>query len=175
MIFDLDPSPRVDFKQVKWAAQQLKKVLESLQLPTFVMTTGSRGLHVVIPLKPVMLFDEVRHLAQAVAHHLVVQYPKKLTLEIRKNKRGKRIFVDTLRNAWSATAVAPYAVRAKEGAPIATPLMWQELSGLKSPQAYTIKNIFQRLSRKKDPWRDIQKKAVTLSNAIKKVDLLKKN
>jgi bifunctional non-homologous end joining protein LigD len=170
MIFDLDPSPGVSFGDVKWAAVVLKKVLEALKLPTFVMTTGSRGLHVVVPLKPTMLFDKVRDIAQDIAQYLVDQYPKKLTLEVRKNKRGKRIFVDTLRNAWSATAVAPYAVRAKEGAPVATPLQWQEVSRLKSAQDYTIKNIFQRLARKKDPWRDINKKAVTLAQAKKKID-----
>lgn len=170
MTFDLDPSPGVDFTQVKWAAAELKKILESFKLPTFLMTTGSRGLHLVTPLKQTLLFDDVRDFAQKIAQILVDTFPKKLTLEIRKNKRGKRIFIDTLRNAWGATAVAPYAVRAKEGAPIATPLAWKELSRLTSSQQYTIKNIFGRVSRVGDLWNDINKKSCTLIQAIKKID-----
>ncbi len=168
MIFDLDPSKGVNFSLVKWAAVQLKNVLESVGLPVFLMTTGSRGLHVVVPLKHTMVFEDVRAFAQKIADHLVKQYPQKLTLEIRKNKRGKRIFVDTLRNAWSATAVAPYAVRAKEGAPIAVPITWLELSHLKSPEQYTIKNIAQRISRVGDLWKNINKKATTLTHAQKR-------
>lgn len=168
MIFDLDPAGSVDFKTVKWAAVTLKNILEAVGLPVFLMTTGSRGLHVVVPLKPTMVFEDVRAFAQKIAHHLVHQYPQKLTLEIRKNKRGKRIFVDTLRNAWSATAVAPYAVRAKEGAPIATPITWDELSHLKSAEQYTIKNITQRISRVGDLWKNIHKKATTLTQAQKR-------
>lgn len=169
MTFDLDPGAGVDFSLVKWAAKELKTVLEKIGLPTFLMTTGSKGLHVVVPIKRLYLFDDVRAFAQNIAQVLVDQYPDKLTLEIRKIKRKKKIFIDTLRNAWSATAVAPYAVRAKPGAPIATPLKWQELSGLKTPQKYTIKNIFQRLSRSGDLWKDIDKKAVALMQAQKKI------
>ena len=134
MIFDLDPSPGVSFTTVKWAAKEVKTVLESLGLPVFLMTTGSRGLHVVVPLKRSYLFDEIREFAQEIARYLIEKYPSKLTLKLKKSDRGKRIFVDTLRNAWGATAVAPYAVRAKEGAPIATPLKWSELSALTTSQ-----------------------------------------
>lgn len=170
MIFDLDPSRGVFFSTVKWAAFQLKELLESVGLPTFAMTTGSRGVHVVVPLKPVMVFEEVRDFARQMAEHLVAQYPEKLTLEIRKNKRGKRVFVDTLRNAWSATAVIPYAVRALEGAPIATPITWRELHALKTPQHYTIKNIGPRIARIGDLWKHIAQKATTLTAARKKFD-----
>lgn len=175
MIFDLDPSPGVTFQEVKWAAGELNGLLQLLGLPTFLMTTGSRGLHVVVPLKQTMLFDDVRAFAQEIAHHLIQMHPKKLTLEIRKNKRGKRIFLDTLRNAWAATAVAPYGVRAKAGAPVATPLEWNELSRLQSSQKYTIKTIFQRIARKGDIWQHINKKALTLTNARKKFDMLQAN
>ncbi len=165
MIFDFDPSPGVSFASIKWAAKKMKELLESLKLPVFVMSTGSRGLHVVVPLKQRDTFDEVRAFAQSVGSYLVEKFPAKLTLDVRKNKRGKRIFIDTLRNAWGATAVAPYAVRAREGAPIAVPLSWQELSRLKTPQAYTLKNIFQRLIRTKDLWKDFSKKSATLQTA----------
>ncbi len=169
MIFDLDPSPGVSFTTVKWAAKEVKKILETLGFPVFLMTTGSRGLHVVVPLKRIYLFDEIREFAQEIARYLVEKYPGKLTLKLKKSERGKRIFVDTLRNAWGATAVAPYAVRAKEGAPIATPLKWSELSALTTSQKYKIKNIFQRISRVGDPWKDMNKKACAITQARKKL------
>ena len=172
MIFDLDPSPGVSFATVKWAAKETKKIGESLVWPTFSMTTGSRGLHIMVPLKRNYLFDEVRAISQQIAQLLVEQYPDKLTLEIRKRKRGKRIFIDTLRNAWGATAVAPYAVRAKPGAPIAAPITWAEFAKLKTSQKYTIKNIFVRLSRSGDPWKDVNKKACALTQARKKLEKL---
>ena len=173
MIFDLDPGAGADFSLVKWTAKQMKTLLDEIGLPTFLMTTGSKGLHVVIPIKKKYLFDQVREIAQDIARVLVDKHPDKLTLEIRKTKRKNKIFIDTLRNAWSATAVVPYAVRAKPGAPIATPIKWQELSALKTSQKYTIKNIFKRLSGG-DLWKDIDKKASALSKAHKKLEQLLK-
>ncbi len=157
MIFDLDPSPGVSFLQIRWAAKKIKKLLEhDFGLSTFIMTTGSRGVHIIVPLKRVHTFDQVRLFAHDCADLLAKKYPKKLTLEMRKAKRGKRIFIDVLRNSFGATGVAPYAVRAKPGAPIATPIEWHELDAV-TPQKYTMKNIFRRLVRKKDPWQDIDK------------------
>ncbi|HRN78540.1 MAG TPA: non-homologous end-joining DNA ligase [Candidatus Dependentiae bacterium] len=173
MIFDLDPSGKASFTLVKWTAKTIKKLLDDLELTVFVMTTGSRGLHVVVPLKPVESYARVKNFAQEIAQYLVEQYPDKLTREIRKNKRGNRIFLDTLRNDYGHHGVAPYSVRAKEGAPIATPIEWNELVGLSSAQKFTIKNIFSRLSKKKDPWHIINKHTQTLTNARKKLKKIK--
>jgi bifunctional non-homologous end joining protein LigD len=176
MIFDLDPSPGVSFSLVRWTALQLKKLLEALDLTSFVMTTGSHGLHVWVPLNRRADFDTVRDFAQGVAQILVDAYPTKLTLEIRKDKRGKRIFIDYLRNAFSATAVAPYGVRPKPGAPVATPLAWKEVEDPKlTAQKYTITNIFKRLKAKKDPWKTMNKSACSLAQAQKKLKRLLKN
>ncbi len=172
MIFDLDPAPGASFALVKWTAQELKKLLEAIGLSVFVMTTGSRGLHVVVPLKQKDLFDDVRDFAKEVAQYLIHKYPEKLTLEVRKHARGTKIFLDILRNAWSATAIAPYAVRAQEGAPIATPVHWHELARIDSAQKYTIKTIFQRIARVGDPWKDIAMHASTVTQARKKLALL---
>lgn len=171
LIFDCDPGVGVGFAMVRWAARELKNVLEKVGLTPFIMTTGSRGVHVTIPLKRMADFDMVREFAQDIAKYLVKKYPKKLTLEMRKAKRGKRIFLDTLRNAWGATAVAPYAIRAIKGAPIATPISWQELGSV-TPTKYTLKNIGARISGKGDLWKDIEKSAKGLSAARKKLDLL---
>ena len=173
MIFDLDPSKKNDFKRVKQAAKDIKILLESLGLVSFVMTTGSRGLHVVVPLKRTENFTFVRTFARDVADYMAFQNPKVLTTEIRKNKRRGRIFVDWLRNSFGATGVAPYSVRPKEGAPVATPLTWKELDNPKlAPDKYTIKNIFARLSKMGDPFKGIEKRTKSLKKARNMLDKL---
>jgi bifunctional non-homologous end joining protein LigD len=163
MIFDLDPSNNRSWPQIKKTAKQIKKKLEAYGLTPFLMTSGSKGLHITTPLTQTATFDKVRAFTKKIAEELVEENPKTLTVEIRKEKRGTKIFIDTLRNQWAQLGVAPYSARAKEGAPIATPIEWSELSNSKlNPQAYTIKNIFRRLSRKKNPWKDFYKKAHAL-------------
>lgn len=115
-MYDLDPE-KDDFKSVKIAAQKTRELLEEkLGLPTFIMTTGSRGLHIVVPLKRTRSFDEVRDFAQKAAELLEKENPDLLTTASRKNKREDKIFVDVGRNAFAQTGVAPYAVRPIDGA-----------------------------------------------------------
>ncbi len=161
MIFDLDPSGD-DFSLVIRAAKLLKKRLEADGLKPFVMTTGSRGLHVVVPLKQTATFDKVRAYARALAQEMAHDNPQQFTIILRKKERKKRVFIDYLRNSYAATGVAPYAVRPKEGAPVATPLAWTELTSSLTPQKYTIKNIFSRLSGRSDPWRHFASSARSL-------------
>lgn len=176
MIFDLDPSPGVLFTTVRWLAKKIKELLESLGLVAYALVTGSKGVHIVVPLKQIHTFSRVHAFAHDVAQLLSSYYPDKATIEVRKNKRGKRIFVDYLRNSLTATAVAPYSVRANEKAGIATPVTWDELlkKGI-GPQQYTIKNILKRVTRIKNPWHDMEKNACTLQEAQKKLaELLRK-
>lgn len=171
MIFDLDPAKNLTFTAIQEVAQKLKKVLDDLELPTFCMLTGSRGAHIVVPLKRVHTFDEVREFAHDIASLLAKQFPKLITVDMQKAKRGKRIFIDWLRNGFGATAVAPYAVRAHENAPVAMPVTWQEL--LKrdmTSQKYTIKNAMKRISKVGDVWQGMNKYAVTLTKARKLLD-----
>lgn len=162
MIFDLDPGSKTRFSDVIKAALSLKEILEKkYKLSPFLMTTGSRGLHVVVPLKRGPGFDEVRAFARSIAEELTEQNPDKYTLESRKIKRRGRLFIDVLRNGHAQTAVAPYAVRSIEGAPVATPLFWHELKNSKlRPDGFTIRNIGPRL--KKNPWKGIDQKAKKL-------------
>jgi bifunctional non-homologous end joining protein LigD len=152
MIFDLDPAGN-DFAVVKDAALTLKRLLEEAWLKPFVMTTGSRGLHVVVPLDGKQRFDAVRSRARELAEQAAAREPGALTIAPRKDAREGRTFVDYLRNAYGQTSVPPYAVRARKGAPVAVPLRWDELS---SPEltatSYTLKNVFERLSRVPNPW-----------------------
>ncbi len=172
MIFDLDAAFK-DFASVKKTAFILKNVFEELGLVPFVMTTGSRGLHVVVPLKQQDTFDEVRTFARDVAQYLVNEHPDMLTLEMHKENRKNRIFLDILRNAFGQTGVAPYAVRALPGAPVATPITWQELQkSITNAQRYTIKNMFRRLGRRDDPWKEFDAHAQSLKSARKKLSVL---
>lgn len=156
LIFDLDP-PDDDFDLVQAAARALRQALTKAELVPFVMTTGSRGLHVVAPLDGSADFDATRAFARQLADDLAAQEPDKFTTETRKAKRHGRLFLDYLRNAYAQTAVAPYAVRPKPGAPVATPLDWDELTRADlHAQSYTVHNIFQRLGQKDDPWQAIE-------------------
>jgi len=173
LIFDLDPSGKAGFTLVRWAAKKLKYIFDLLELTSFVMTTGSRGVHVYVPIKPQYTNEEVTEFARAIAEYLIGRYPQKLTLSLPKHARGDRIFLDIYRNSYAHHGVAPYSVRSLPGAPIATPISWQELitKGVK-PQDYTIHNIFRRLSKTKDPWKDMTSHAHTLENAVKKLHSL---
>lgn len=173
LVFDLDP-PQGDFEIVLKGAKTLHSLLnDELGLNPFVMTTGSKGLHVVCPLQVDKTFDKVRAFAKDVANYISDSNPETFTVETRKNKRKERLFIDYLRNAYAQTSIPPFSVRARSGAPVATPLAWDELSkeGLNS-QSYTIKNIFKRLSQKEDPWKPFKKKATSLDNSIEKLNKL---
>jgi bifunctional non-homologous end joining protein LigD len=153
MVFDLDPTGE-DFEPVRRAARFLRELLEETGLASFLMLTGSRGAHVVVPLRRNYEFERVRSLARAVADRLASRRPEELTTAQRKEARGQRLFLDTTRNAYAQTTVAPYAVRARPGAPVATPIEWDELSDATSNR-YRVRNLFRRLAQKDDPWRDI--------------------
>lgn len=156
LIIDLDPphsDADADFADVRWAARRVRELLEELGLRSWVMTTGSRGLHVVVPIAAQRSFDTVRHIAQGIATVARNRYPEQLTTAHRKAARGQRVLLDIWRNAYAQTAVAPYAVRAIPGAPVATPLAWRELDrpGLNAHR-YTVGNLFRRLAQIDDPW-----------------------
>lgn len=165
MIFDLDPSDD-DFDKVRETARRLREFLEDLKLTAFVQTTGSRGLHVLVPLDREADFDDVRDFSHRVCRTLAERHADLMTVEQRKAKRGNRVFLDDLRNAYGQTSVAPYAVRARPGAPIATPLAWREVGeGALTPRKYRIGNIFRRLGQREDPWADIARHAQGLEAA----------
>ncbi len=159
MIIDLDPSG-TDFGQVIDAAMLLREELERYGLAPFVMTTGSRGMHVVAPLDRTSSFDEVRAFARHLAVRAMRGREDLLTLETSKDHRRGRLLLDTFRNSYGQTGVAPYAVRAKDGAPVATPLTWREVEiGEVGPTTFNIRNIFKRLEESGDPWKDIDSQA----------------
>ncbi len=155
LIFDLDPSID-DMVLLKNVVIYIKELIDNIELKGFIKTTGSRGFHIYIPLKREDTFKKVHDFAKMFASYLAQKYPKEITIEQSKAKRGKRVLIDYARNSYGLTAVAPYSIRAKEGAPIATPLDWEELKDKDlHSQSYNIKNIFKRLRSIKDPWSDM--------------------
>ncbi len=152
IVVDLDPSDE-DFAKVQEAASHVSKALEARGIRSFVQTTGSRGLHVLIPLARKAPFVEVRGWVKTLASELAAKAPTLMTLELRKSERGDKVFLDLARNAYGQTAVAPFALRARPEAPIATPLTWKEAlaSGMHA-RRYALHNIFRRLARIGDSW-----------------------
>jgi bifunctional non-homologous end joining protein LigD len=168
MIFDLDPADNCTFKDVQKVAKILKEKLDDLAIASFCMLTGSRGAHIVIPLKRVHTFDETREYAHTIAMQLAAQFPTLITTTLHKSERKNHIFIDWLRNGFGSTGVAPYAVRAHENAPVAMPVTWDELlsPGMDS-QHYTIKNALRRVNTVGDIWHSMNKHAISLKKKFK--------
>jgi bifunctional non-homologous end joining protein LigD len=153
LVFDLDPGDDVDWRSVLDTAKSLRDRLEDLDLASFVRTTGGKGLHVVVPLKPRLGWDEAKAFARGVADAHARDDPQHLTINMSKAKRGGRIFLDYLRNGRGATAIASYSTRAREGAPVAAPVRWNELSAALVSNRYDIGNLRRRLTAlRADPW-----------------------
>ena len=174
MIFDLDPSAGTGHAEVREAAVTIGELLREIGLTPWPMTTGSRGYHVTVPLRRGPDHDTVRAFAREVAELAIARHPgSTFTLEQRKAKREGRILIDIMRNADAHTAVAPYAVRARVGAPVATPVHWEELRDSSTrPDRWTLQTVPDRVARDGDPWHEIAKSARGLSAARKRLKSL---
>ncbi len=168
IVFDLDP-PDDDPEPVRHATRQVRELVDEIGLVPYVMTTGSRGYHVVTPIKQEMSFVESHAMARDMARLLVHRDEGNLTAEQRKEDRGGRVFVDYLRNSYAQTHVAPYSVRPLPKAPVAAPLDWDELGSVE-PRHYDIDMMLHRLRQKKDPWEDMGRHARSPGRARKAVD-----
>jgi bifunctional non-homologous end joining protein LigD len=172
LVFDLDPPDDHRFGEVRHLALRLRELLEDeLALTTFVKTTGGKGLHVHVPLNAREDFDTVRRFARQASDVLAAREPG-LTTEQRKDSRGDRVYSDVMRNAYAQTAVAPYSVRARPGAPVATPLRWEEVedSGL-TPHQFTLRTMPDRLDQlgKSDPWAGLARRRYSLARAAQRL------
>lgn len=167
LVFDLDPGEGVPWKNVVVAARDVRDRLGELGLESFLRTSGGKGLHVVAPLARRNSWDEIKAFAKAVADRLVRQAPDRYIATMSKAKRRGKVFVDYLRNHRGATAIASYSTRAREGAPVAAPLAWHELSVRIKPNGFTVKNVPQRLAKlKADPWEGFFKVRQSLTRAM---------
>ncbi|OBJ04510.1 ATP-dependent DNA ligase [Mycobacterium alsense] len=173
LVFDIDPSD-TDFAVVRATARTVAGVLDDLGLACYVQTTGSRGLHVVAPVRADTDFDTARQFARDVAEVVAADDPAHRTVEARKDKRGDRVYLDIMRNAYAQTAVAPYSVRARPGAPVATPLEWDELDtrGLRADR-FTIRDLPKRLAGQGDPWAGMYRHARSLTGPARRLAKLR--
>ncbi len=165
LVFDLDPAGK-DFAAVRRAGRQVAELMQSLGMNPYAMTTGSRGLHVVAPLRADAKFDAVRAVAHDMAATLAARHDDELTVEQRKNKRGGRLYLDMSRNAYGQTRVLPYSLRALPGAPVATPIALDELEDATlDPRKWRIDNLFRRLAQTGDPWAGCRRRATQIETA----------
>ncbi|MER9298468.1 DNA ligase D [Mesorhizobium sp. M0621] len=155
IIFDLDPDEGVDVKAVRQAALDIRGKLDELSLPNFVKTSGGKGYHVLVPLKPSADWDAVKTFAHDFARALEQGASDRYTATLSKKARTGKIFVDYLRNGRSSTTVAPYSSRAKKGATVSMPVTWAEIEAGLAPNAFPIgdKTTLKQLA-KADPWAD---------------------
>jgi bifunctional non-homologous end joining protein LigD len=155
IIFDLDPDEGVDVEKVREAALDIKGKLDELSLPNFVKTSGGKGFHVLVPLKPAADWDQVKTFAHNFARALEQGSPARYTATLSKKARTGKIFVDYLRNGRGSTTVAPYSSRAKKGATVSMPVTWAEIEAGLPPNAFPIgdKTTAKRLAEA-DPWAD---------------------
>ena len=163
MIFDLDPPEGTSFADVRAAARAVGERLRDEGYSTYAMVTGSKGVHVVVPIRREHGFEKVYRWAKAIGEEVAAESPSKLTLEFLKANREGRIYVDVRRNAYAQHAVAPYAVRPRERAPVAMPIHWDELSdrGL-DPQGWTVRTAPARVESEGDAWKGMTRHARAL-------------
>ena len=163
VIFDLDPPEGSSFADVRAAARDLGELLRDRGYATYAMVTGSKGVHVVVPIRREHDFENVYRWAKAIGEEVAAESPDKLTLEFLKANREGRIYVDVRRNAYAQHAVAPYAVRPRESAPVAMPIEWDELSDRKlDPQGWTVRTAPARLEEQGDAWKGMTRRAKAL-------------
>jgi bifunctional non-homologous end joining protein LigD len=170
IVFDLDPDEGLDWERVAEAALQVRHRLDELGLRTFLKTTGGKGLHVVAPLQRRQGWDEVKAFTKAVAEDIVARYPERYTSMLPKVRRQGKIFIDYLRNGRGATSIAAYSSRARTGAPVSTPLHWEELVDPElRGNTYNIRTLPERLeSLESDPWEDFYKVRQSITTAMMK-------
>jgi bifunctional non-homologous end joining protein LigD len=147
LVFDLDPDPSIGFGPVIEAAKRLRELFDASKLESFVKTTGGKGLHVCVPIQPALEWDEVKAFTGEIAQALTREAPQKYLATVSKAQRKGKIFIDYLRNGRGATFIAPYSTRARENAPIAVPIEWDELTPKLDPLSFTVRTIEKRLTR----------------------------
>lgn len=152
MVFDLDPDEGMALDKIRQGVQDVKSILNELSLNSYLKTSGGKGYHVVVPLKPVVSWEIFHDFARSVAEVMEQKWPDRYTSNVRKAKRKGKIFIDWIRNGKGATSIAPYSLRARKGAKISMPIAWEEIDTI-APDGIDIKEALLRIERE-DPWKD---------------------
>jgi bifunctional non-homologous end joining protein LigD len=168
MVFDLDPDESLPWRETIKAALEVREALQNLGLVPFVKTTGGKGLHVVVPLARRQAWPEVRRFSEAFATHMARRLPTRFTSNMAKSSRRGRIFLDYLRNARGATAVAVYSLRARPGVTASTPVTWEELVEIDDPTDFNYATVPVRLREVDDPWAELAQSARPLTKEMER-------
>ena len=169
LIFDFDPDSDVPWPVLVESVQLCRKLLEEIGLTGFLKTTGGKGLHIVVPIRPTLDWSAARGFTRAVADKLTESFPERFMATAAKSKRGGKIFIDYLRNTQGATAVAPYSLRARANAPVATPIEWEELSAEVRFDHFNARSVPRRLAAmKRDPWAALSGTRQTVTRAMQR-------
>jgi bifunctional non-homologous end joining protein LigD len=169
ILFDLDPGSGVEWAQMQEAAQLVHAFLDELGLPCFLKTSGGKGLHVVVPIKPYYDWDTVKAFSKQVVEHMAATLPERFAFKSGPKNRVGKIFIDYLRNGRGATTIAAWSARARPGLGISVPVAWDELAGLRSGDHWTVATAHTRLDVGNSPWADYAKAAVGLAPALKAI------
>ena len=169
MTFDLDPGEGVEWPQVKEAAALVRTFLTELGLPAWLKTSGGKGLHVVVPLKPQLGWDPVKDFSQAIVQHLARTIPQRFVSKSGPKNRVGRIFIDYLRNGFGATTICAWSARSRPGLGISVPVTWEELPGLKGGAHWTVATVHQRLDQGNAPWNGYKASSAPLAAAMKRL------
>lgn len=167
MTFDLDPGEGVEWPQMQEAAGLVRAFLQELRLPAWLKTSGGKGLHVVVPLRPQHGWDTVKDFSQAIVVHLARTLPQRFVAKSGPKNRGGRIFIDYLRNGLGATTVAAWSARARPGLGISVPVRWEELGQLKGGDHWTVGSVHQRLDEGNAPWDGYRDSSAKLDPAMR--------
>jgi bifunctional non-homologous end joining protein LigD len=169
MTFDLDPGDGVTWPQMQEAAMLVRAFLDELGLPAWLKTSGGKGLHVVVPLKPQYGWDPIKDFSQAVVEHLARTIPQRFVAKSGPKNRVGKIFIDYLRNGFGATTVSAWSARARPGLGISVPVRWEELQGLKGGAHWTVRTVHERLDEGNAPWDGYERSSVAPLAAMKKL------
>ncbi|WP_407311697.1 DNA ligase D [Desulfosporosinus sp. SB140] len=152
LVFDLDPDEGMDLSRVRQGVRDMKTILAELSLNSYLKTSGGKGYHVVVPLKPAILWDGFHDFARRVAEVMEQKWPDRYTSNVRKAKRTNKIFIDWIRNGRGATSIAPYSLRSRKGAGVSMPIAWDELDAV-APDGVNMTEALRRIGNN-DPWND---------------------
>lgn len=152
MVFDLDPDEGMDLSRVRQGVMDIRSILAELSLNSYLKTSGGKGYHVVVPLKPVASWNTVHDFAKRLVEAMEQKWPERYTSNVRKQSRKNKIFIDWIRNGRGATSIAPYSIRARKGAKVSMPISWDELDTV-TPDGINMSEALLRITRD-DPWKD---------------------
>jgi len=172
LIFDLDPDVGLGWERIVEAAFDLKRLFDELGLAAFPKTTGGKGLHIVLPIKPELEWEEAKSFCKAIADAFAAAQPERYTAVMAKRARRGRLFIDYLRNGRGSTAVGAFSTRARPGAPVSAPLSWAEVEDGVRSDAFTVRTMPERLAAmRRDPWRDFFSARQSTRPVLKKLGL----